>query len=302
MFEKRHRHGPVAARDCIACHRPHSSANPNLLIAPPAKGEIYFQCHQDRKDEFAMEFVHAATIDDCNKCHDPHSSGARFQLLQPGGDLCRMCHESLSLEVYEDIKTANYKHKPVDEGRCTDCHRPHSSNYPPLLKDSIERLCLSCHTELGDEIAASTFRHGPVETGDCTDCHKAHGSLFSRLLVRFFPPNFYSEYSPKYYTLCFGCHSKDVAEEKFTSSLTNFRDGEYNLHFFHVNMKKGRTCVACHDAHASNQAKHIRYEVPFGAWSYPISFTKSDVGGTCVVGCHSPKTYDREDPKVTHTR
>jgi predicted CXXCH cytochrome family protein len=80
--------------------------------------------------------------------------------------------------------------------------------------------------------------------------------------------------------------------------LTSFRDGSYNLHFFHVNNEKGRTCTACHDPHASDQAKHIRYEVPFGAWSYPINFTKTPTGGRCVVGCHAPKKFDRQNPQL----
>ena len=108
--------------------------------------------------------------------------------------------------------------------------------------------------------------------------------------------NFYDSYSESKYDLCFGCHNKDIAKKKTTDKLTNFRDGKYNLHFLHVNRKKGRTCTSCHGAHASTQAKHIREEVPFGSWSYPIQFTKTKNGGTCVVGCHAPKTYDRAKP------
>lgn len=301
-FTKEHRHGPVGAGDCIACHQPHASANQRLLIAKRAQGEVCFQCHKDRKGEFTMKQVHQPVEDDCGKCHDPHSSPNRFQLVKPAGQLCNSCHENLSPKVYNDIKTAQFKHKPVDEGRCADCHRVHSSNYPPLLKNSLEKLCLSCHVELGDQITESKFKHGPVQTGDCTGCHKTHGAQYTKLLARYFPMNFYSEYNPDYYDLCFGCHNKEIAKKKFTTTLTNFRDGNYNLHFFHVNMKKGRTCTSCHDAHSSSQAKHIRFEVPFGTWSYPIDFTKTDIGGTCVVGCHAPKTYDRKNPKLTPSK
>ncbi len=301
-FSREHRHGPVGAGDCIACHRPHSSAYPRLLIAKLQRGEVCFQCHKERQNEFTMKQVHAPVEDNCNKCHEPHSSDTRFQLIKPGGQLCATCHIKLSPKVYNEIKTAKFKHRPVDEGKCEECHRVHSSNYKPLLKNSLEKLCLTCHTDLGDEIIESKFKHGPVQTGDCTACHKTHGSPFTQLLSRFYPVNFYSEYKPEYYDLCFGCHNKDIAKKKFTTTLTNFRDGNYNLHHFHVNMKKGRTCTACHDAHASSQAKHVRYEVPFGSWSYPIELTKTSVGGTCVVGCHAPKTYDRNNPKIKPAR
>ncbi len=302
IFTKEHRHGPVGAGDCIACHRPHAGKYQNLLIASPEKGQVCFQCHQDRKEEFSMKHVHDPVSENCNKCHDPHSSNARFQLHAEGGKLCAQCHKKLSPKVYADIDNAVYKHEPVDQGRCADCHRVHSSNVKPLLKTATENLCFSCHEELADDVAGSKYRHGPVQTGDCMACHKVHGSEFSRLLSRYYPEEFYKEYRPENYALCFGCHNKDIAKKKYTKTLTSFRDGEYNLHFFHVNMKKGRNCVSCHDAHASSQAKHVRYEVPFGAWSYPIALTKSETGGTCVVGCHAPKSYDRKKPKIKPSR
>ncbi|PLX46332.1 MAG: cytochrome C, partial [Deltaproteobacteria bacterium] len=70
------------------------------------------------------------------------------------------------------------------------------------------------------------------------------------------------------------------------------------LHYLHVNKDpKGRSCKACHEVHAGNQDKHIRKEVPFGAkWKLPVNYTKTDTGGNCVVGCHKPKDYDRENP------
>ncbi|MDH5299293.1 MAG: hypothetical protein OEV91_09770 [Desulfobulbaceae bacterium] len=302
IFTKPHRHGPVGAGDCIACHLPHAGTNPKLLIAPQKKGELCFKCHEDRKESFTQKNIHPPVAEDCGKCHDPHSSDHRFQLHQEGTSLCESCHAKTNAGVFKDIATAKVKHKPVAEGRCPDCHNVHSSNYRPLLKNNMEALCLGCHVALGDVIQGSAHRHGPAKTGDCTSCHKVHGSDFAQLMIRYFPPNFYSEYQPDQYDLCFGCHNKDIAKQKFTTTLTNFRDGQYNLHYFHVNMKKGRTCTACHDPHASNQSKHIRYEVPFGSWSYPINFTKRPTGGTCIVGCHAPKTYDRKDPQVQPSR
>ncbi|MBU0481027.1 MAG: hypothetical protein KKG47_07995 [Proteobacteria bacterium] len=302
IFMKENQHGPVQEGDCIACHRPHSSPNKSLLIAPPDGGQLCFECHEDRKAEFVMEFIHAPVQENCAECHDPHSAKAKYMLKRPGGELCKMCHVEATPEIYQAITTAKVKHPPVDEGDCVACHRVHSSNYASILKDSLEKLCLSCHDTLGDIIAESKNRHGPVKTGDCTACHNVHGSQFTKLLARYYPTNFYSEYGPQKYDLCFGCHNKDIAKTKNTDSLTNFRDGTYNLHFFHVNSEKGRTCTACHDAHASNQPKHIRYEVPFGAWSYPINMTKNESGGGCVVGCHAPKDYDRKKAKNKPSR
>ncbi|MDW7774427.1 MAG: cytochrome c3 family protein [Desulfobulbaceae bacterium] len=300
IFTKQFQHGPVGAGDCIACHNPHAADVEQLLIGPKADGQICFQCHADRKDSFNLKEIHDPVKEDCGLCHDPHSSEHKMQLLQAQTQLCRDCHMDQNPELFEDIASAKFKHVPVDEGQCASCHRPHSSNYKPLLDDTMEKLCFKCHLDLGDEVAESKFRHGPVKTGDCTSCHnKIHGSTFVKLLGRAFPMDFYDAYSPEKYDLCFGCHNKDIAKMKITEELTNFRDGQYNLHFLHVNREKGRTCTACHGAHASTQAKHIREEVPFGAWAYPIQYTKSQNGGTCVVGCHAPKTYDRVKPVLT---
>lgn len=298
IFTKEHRHGPVGVGDCIACHNPHATDYENLLLAPVAKGEVCFTCHQDRKEDFNKKQVHAPVAEDCSLCHDPHSENHRFQLYKSEGEMCASCHQEKNKEVYDDIKKARYPHKPVDEGRCVSCHSAHSSDATPLLKDFPEQLCGSCHEELADHMIESSYKHGPVQTGDCAACHKVHGSEFAKLLIRYFPPEFYSEYEVENYALCFGCHNQDVAKKKYTTKLTNFRDGNYNLHYFHVNMEKGRTCTACHDAHSSSQARHVRLEVPFGNWSYPIELTKTETGATCVVGCHAPKSYDREKAKL----
>ena len=294
---KKFQHGPVGAGDCIACHNAHASNTEKLLIAEMAGGEVCFQCHADRRDSFNLKEVHKPVKEDCGKCHDPHSSNHKMQLHKEQNVLCKECHQKTSPALFKEIAGAKFKHAPVDEGRCADCHRPHSSNYKPLLDDTMEKLCFQCHVELGDEVADSKYRHGPVKTGDCTACHnKIHGSTYAKLLGRAFPMNFYDSYTPTKYDLCFGCHNKDIAKKKITKELTSFRDGEYNLHFLHVNRKKGRTCTSCHGAHASTQAKHVREEVPFGGWAYPIQFTKTKEGGTCVVGCHAPKTYNRVKP------
>jgi hypothetical protein len=89
-----------------------------------------------------------------------------------------------------------------------------------------------------------------------------------------------------------------VLEEK-TASLTNFRDGDRNLHFVHVNRDdKGRSCKTCHAIHGSNLPNHMASEVPFEGsnWSMPIEFEKTTGGGKCAPGCHVPKTYTRGGP------
>ena len=46
----------------------------------------------------------------------------------------------------------------------------------------------------------------------------------------------------------------------------------------------------------SSQEKHVRLTVPYGSidWELPINFTRTETGGSCQVGCHSPKDYSRK--------
>jgi hypothetical protein len=87
-----------------------------------------------------------------------------------------------------------------------------------------------------------------------------------------------------------------VVLDKRTTSLTNFRNGDRNLHFLHVNREKGRTCLACHEVHAGSQERKIRVSTPFGEWKIPIKFSMTSTGGTCAASCHVEKKYDRKRP------
>jgi len=80
--------------------------------------------------------------------------------------------------------------------------------------------------------------------------------------------------------------------------LTNFRNGKRNLHYLHVTRRKGRTCISCHDVHATNQEQLIRSSTPFGPSNFHIQivFVKTATGGTCRKSCHVSKGYDREKP------
>jgi predicted CXXCH cytochrome family protein len=137
--------------------------------------------------------------------------------------------------------------------------------------------------------------HDPIRKDGCVACHKPHGSENFRLLKASFPPGFYANFDLDGYALCFSCHEDLALTVERTRTLTNFRDGDRNLHFLHVNKaNRGRTCRACHDVHASPEPLQIRERVRFGKWLMPIHFEKKETGGSCHPGCHAIKTYDRD--------
>ena len=125
------------------------------------------------------------------------------------------------------------------------------------------------------------------------------GADIPDLLQRPFPKGFYTPFAVEKYALCFNCHEQQLVLTAKTTNLTNFRDGDENLHFLHVNRDtKGRSCKTCHDLHASDQPKHIATSVAFegSKWPMELTYAATDDGGTCAPGCHKPRTYSRSHP------
>ena len=287
-------HGPVAAGDCNICHNPHSAPYDNL--AEEKGADLCLLCHIDRKEEFTRKYVHKPVEEDCGKCHNAHATDSPFMLYGDNKELCFRCHK----EMQKHIEDSAVQHTALKKEKCTSCHTAHSSDQPRQLKATTKEVCYTCHTEMGAQVQNAKNLHGPVKQNDCYACHDPHGSNFTMVLKKAFPPDFYMPYRTEHYAICFDCHNKDIALNEFTTKLTDFRNGDQNMHFLHVNKDpKGRSCKACHEVHAGSQDKHVRKEVPFGkSWKLPVNFTKTPTGGRCVVGCHKPKDYDRVNPVV----
>ena len=252
--------------------------------------------------------IHKPVEENCQKCHDPHGSNNPMLIPESEPEFCFSCHE----DIEELIKTSNNVHDAIfSEGSCSSCHAPHASSLPRLLDKPMLEMCLSCHdrevkghdgtilkniAELMDE---NPFKHGPIQQNNCIACHNPHASNIFRRLVSYFPREFYTPFDLGEYNLCFQCHTKDTFLIEQTTALTNFRDGDLNLHYLHVNKKvKGRTCRACHAVHASKQQAHVRSKVPFGDWEFPVSFKANIDGGSCESGCHDEKKYSRKYKKI----
>ena len=62
----------------------------------------------------------------------------------------------------------------------------------------------------------------------------------------------YLAFAIERYDLCFSCHVSDLVKDKSGRGLTQFRNGDLNLHWLHVNREKGRNCRSCHQTHASS--------------------------------------------------
>lgn len=295
-------HPPVKGGDCSGCHDNHQSDFAGRLIMEG--NALCFMCHPDKEEGLKKkQTVHPPVKQSCVLCHDQHGAMNKAVLKEKVPDICAMCHPNEASLV----KKALVKHAPMsDANPCMTCHDPHFSDTPKLLPMAQYDLCLGCHSaeldtptgkikNMAEFLEKNPNAHGPVREKNCVSCHSPHGSDYWRILTRFYAQDFYTSYSDGKYALCFGCHSNRAFTERKTKKDTNFRDGESNLHYVHVNkIDKGRTCRACHEEHADNKLpKHVKESINFGGWMMPIQFIPSPNGGSCSPGCHGEKRYTR---------
>jgi len=177
---------------CESCHgagslHVESGGERGTIINPRRSSETCFQCHVDKRGEFALPYSHPLTGGplelgsrqvSCADCHEPHAGPA----ISAGGtspgslnETCIGCHPAQrGPHVFE--------HEALREG-CTVCHRPHGSPNDKLLTERNATLCLKCHFQeqvAADEILIGGRDHSSLLTrGACwsAGCHEAvHGS------------------------------------------------------------------------------------------------------------------------------
>ena len=278
--------------DCIICHNPHTSKNEFLL--QKTEKELCYDCHENNTSK---KFKHVPVDDgECHRCHDPHSSPNIYQLRKKNTkELCYMCHDSK--EEYKNV------HTPVAQGNCKGCHDPHTSDNEYQLRGAGNELCFMCHQSKKEEFNKKVVHKAIKIKRGCLNCHTHHGSDYYRNLRANYPEKHQSNYYEGKFALCFMCHDSTIVLNKFIKKdETNFRRGEMNLHYRHVNQQKGRgrKCTVCHSPHASDNYRMIYDVVPFGKksvrYKYPINHKKTEDGGTCLPGCHGRKYYGPNMP------
>jgi predicted CXXCH cytochrome family protein len=153
-------------------------------------------CHTD----YAVgKHVHSAVKMGCANCHAVEQQGEALRVVLKKTDkgLCQQCHAP---QQFERV------HLPYGLGMCTRCHDPHKSEYPKLLRRSVNELCLECHLRGSDDAPTHDlpvielsidnrmghpYERHPVkgymdpirgEEMSCMSCHLAHGGAMPNLL------------------------------------------------------------------------------------------------------------------------
>lgn len=205
-----------------------------------AQTQACIGCHKGGQRGHWEGSAHQNADVPCAACHTVHAPRDQVLVRATQPQVCFTCHQS------ERAQTHRVSTHPLAAGKmgCADCHNPHGSSGPKLMKKgTVSETCSSCHA---DKRGPFLWEHEPV-TEACTNCHTPHGSNSAPLLkVR----------TPQ---LCQSCHSGDHAAQ--VNSAANLQAGAITTARGAFPLAQaapraqlgGRNCQACHmQTHGSN--------------------------------------------------
>jgi DmsE family decaheme c-type cytochrome len=248
------KHGTVAdgrTPSCTSCHGPserHMNKGDDAERAKPdrtftkssvtpvaERNDACMSCH--RKDSARAHWEgsqHQSRDVSCSSCHQIHTQQDRVRSKRTQPEVCFACHKEQRAQINRPSR------HPIPEGKvaCSDCHNPHGSVGPKLVKrDSVNDTCYTCHME---KRGPFVHNHEPVNE-DCMNCHNPHGTVVENLLKARAP------------FLCHQCHTPHGANmpQLLGRQITPFAATQTGKNA--VNITEGRGCLNCHTAvHGSN--------------------------------------------------
>jgi predicted CXXCH cytochrome family protein len=230
-FSKKTVHSPFMKRDCTVCHTPHGSQMEATVRSGASTRLTRFKTLVEWLP-LKWWFDSWGAISGSSSSSQSSAggtlvskttrgvTGSQSQLTMPEDELCWMCHGNLS-----GLRDDTYQHLPFKQGRCTECHDPHASDYSALLKQAPNKLCFTCHP-IGKELNRMQA-HPPAKQGWCTDCHNPHASNYRGILVA------------RQRQLCFTCHPTVASLSGMAVQHQPF---------------KNDNCTGCHEPHGSDSS------------------------------------------------
>ena len=248
------RHGTLAdgrTPTCTSCHgaseahinpgaatkrpKPDRTFTKSSLTPVAERNEACMSCH--RRDSTRSHWegsVHQARDLACTSCHQIHTQHDAVREKRTQAEVCFACHKEQRTQINRPSR------HPIPEGKvvCSDCHNPHGSVGPKLVKrDSVNDTCYTCHME---KRGPFVHNHEPVQE-DCMNCHNPHGTVTENLLKARAP------------FLCHQCHTPHGPNvpQLLGRQVVPFTDATTGKNAINVTMARG--CLNCHtEVHGSN--------------------------------------------------
>jgi DmsE family decaheme c-type cytochrome len=233
-------HSPFGQNGCESCHggsaaHVASRANEPAIVykgpntSPVAERNAQcLTCHQAGLRMNWQGSQHQTNDLACNSCHTIHIAKDPVLVKATQPEKCFTCHAEQRADSFK------YSHHPIREGKvvCSDCHNPHGSPGPKLLKEfTVNEVCYNCHAE---KRGPFLWEHEPVRE-NCLNCHTPHGSTQARLLLQ--RPPF----------LCQECHANGGHQSQILGGQNLAGQLAANVRMM------ARGCVNCHsNIHGSN--------------------------------------------------
>jgi predicted CXXCH cytochrome family protein len=169
----------------------------------------------------------------CVKCHATgEGAGAALN--------CASCHAAMARQ--------KAVHAPVAGGDCSGCHEEKAGKGYPVAyaPDAESETCFNCHDEVAKAVKNQN-PHAALMDGHCSKCHSPHGSPVT------------AQVRTRINDVCFTCHAEKA-------------EGNHPIVFHPTgdkmelkNPNKELTCASCHNPHASENKKLLRF--PGGPYS-----------------------------------
>ena len=243
---------PMAQQGCESCHGPSEAhvmssppegkkTSPAIVFTGPnaspvaKRNEVCIGCHQDATRMNWAGSKHQNNSVACVSCHTLHVAKDPVLVKATQAEKCFTCHAQQRAESFQ------YSRHPMREGKvaCSDCHNPHGSIGPKLLKEAtVNDTCYGCHAE---KRGPMLWEHLPVRE-NCMNCHTPHGSNEPRLMKE------RAEF------MCSSCHSATSNHSGGAFGGANALPGHLQgTASFNSALGNDRTCLNCHSqVHGSN--------------------------------------------------
>jgi predicted CXXCH cytochrome family protein len=225
---------PAMDKGCVACHLDCDHLSPADQKEPPPyylkakEPELCMDCHATLGKDLAPAHDNQPLGNStCTSCHDPHSSDTPKILLQ-------------------------FSHGPYAAGLCSACHPAPVDGKVGLTEATVDALCYNCHTNFKEEISGAGSRHKLLSQSNrsCMECHDPHAAN--------------QEYDLKrpVQELCVSCHDEPPKQTTQGGAPLLTAEGS-NLQYLKLSSKYVhkpaiKSCLICHNAHASDFPKELR--------------------------------------------